>query len=286
MPDLRLLVAESEPPPARAKRRASVGMSQGETYLDVLARLAPNARADLVRPVDGDLPGVGALSNYDAVFLTGSPVHLQDSTPEVTRLIDFMRTLFDSGVPSFGSCAGLQLAVVAAGGELRRMGNRREAGFSRGIAPTAAGREHPLLAGRPPAFDAPAIYTDEVVRLPEGATALAANNVSPVLAAEVRHGRGVFWGVQYHPELSLFEVAAAIRRQSSDLLERGFAADEAALEAHAARIEALGEAPDRHDLAWQLGLDAEVTDPARRARELSNFLEHVRARVLAGRVDA
>jgi GMP synthase (glutamine-hydrolysing) len=44
--------------------------------------------------------------------------------------------------------------------------------------------------------------------LPEGALALAANNVSPVRAAEVRHGRGIFWGVQYHPELSLFEVAA------------------------------------------------------------------------------
>jgi GMP synthase (glutamine-hydrolysing) len=284
MPNLRLLVAESEPPSARETRRASVGTSQGETYLQTLARLAPGARTDLVRPVDGELPGVEALRDFDAVFLTGSPVHLQDDTPEVARLIDFMRTVFDSGVPSFGSCAGLQLAVVTAGGELRRMGDRREAGFSRGIAPTASGRDHPLLAGRPAAFDAPAIYTDEVIRLPEGALALAANNVSPVLAAEVRHGRGIFWGVQYHPELSLFEVAAAIRRQSDDLLERGFASDEAALEAHAARIEALGDQPDRHDLAWQLGLDAEITDPARRARELSNFITHVADRVEGGRV--
>jgi GMP synthase (glutamine-hydrolysing) len=283
MPHLRLLVAECEPAPARRKRRASVGMSQGESYLETLRKLASDAEIALTRPIDGDAPAADALGAYDAVFLTGSPVHLQERTPETERLIGFMQAVFASGVPSFGSCAGLQLAVVAAGGRLRDMGDRREAGFARRITATPEGREHPLLAGRPPAFDAPAIYTDEVCALPDGATALAGNAVSPVLAAEIRHGRGAFWGVQYHPELSLAEIAAALRRQSGDLLARGFAADEAALDAHAARIEALSDAPARRDLAWQLGLDAEVTGFARRTRELANFLAEVTRLVRAGR---
>ena len=236
MRPLRLLVAESEPPEARERRRESVGTSQGESYLETLKRLAPDAQASLVRPIDGELPVVDALKTFDAVFLTGSPVHLQDESDEVARLKRFMGDVFASGVPSFGSCAGLQLAVVTAGGTLRDMGDRREAGFSRRIVPTDAGRTHPLLAGRPAAFDAPAVYTDEVVRLPDGATALAFNAVSPVLAVEVRLGGGVFWGVQYHPELSLREIAAALRRQADDLIAHGIARDEATLDAHAALI--------------------------------------------------
>ena len=45
--------------------------------------------------------------------------------------------------------------------------------------------------------------------LPPGATLLATNAVTAVQAAEIRSGRGTFWGVQYHPEISLAEVAAA-----------------------------------------------------------------------------
>jgi hypothetical protein len=34
----------------------------------------------------------------------------------------------------------------------------------------------------------------------------------------------VFWGVQYHPELDLYEVAGALRRQSDQLVGRGMRA--------------------------------------------------------------
>jgi GMP synthase (glutamine-hydrolysing) len=83
----------------------------------------------------------------------------------------------------------------------------------------------------------------------------------------------VFWGVQYHPEISLFEVAAALRRQAGDLIEEGLAANRADIEAHAALIESLHAAPERRDIAWRLGLDEEVTDPRRRLVELRNFVE-------------
>ena len=33
--------------------------------------------------------------------------------------------------------------------------------------------------------------------------------------------------------------------------------------------------PDRRDLAWQIGLDAEVTDIGRRRREIRNFLQYL-----------
>lgn len=274
---MRFLVAECEPPEAREKRRESVGRSSGETYLEVLHKLTPGVECDRLKPTDSraEIPSREALSAYDAVFLTGSPLHLWQDSPEARRQIEFMQKVFASGTPSFGSCAGLQVACVAAGGKVRSMGQRREAGFARRLVATDAGRNHPLLDGRPASYDAPAIHTDEVAQLPEGATLLASNRVTHVQAAEIRCGDGVFWGVQYHPEISLREVAAALRRQSGDLLEHGLARSEADVEQLAEQVDALHEAPDRADLAWRLGLDDQVTVPEQRTRELRNFIEHL-----------
>jgi GMP synthase (glutamine-hydrolysing) len=153
--------------------------------------------------------------------------------------------------------------------------NRRgaEAPFARAIAPTSAGARHPLLAGRPARYDAPSIHSDEVATLPDGATLLAANGHTQVQAAEIRLGDGVFWGVQYHPELTLGEVAAAIRRQAQDLVEKGALPSPDAAEAEAALIDQLECDPDQIDVARRLRIDAEVTELARRRRELQNFLE-------------
>jgi GMP synthase (glutamine-hydrolysing) len=193
----------------------------------------------------------------------------------VRRQLDFMRAVFVAGTPAFGSCAGLQVATVAAGGTVRPNQRGYEAGFARRITRTAAGQGHPLLAGRPEVYDAPAVHSDEVERLPDGAVALAGNRVTAVQAAEIRYGNGVFWGVQYHPELPLSDVAAALRRQSDELMKAGFARNEGEVEAYAARVEALHDYPKRRDAAWQLGLDAQVADPALRSIELRNFIDHL-----------
>jgi GMP synthase (glutamine-hydrolysing) len=276
-PPLCFLVAESEPPEARQKRRDSVGRSSGETYLEVLQKLAPGARCDRVKPADAraELPIGQALQGYDGVFLTGSPLHLYEETPETRREVEFMRAVFASGTPGFGSCAGLQVATVAAGGTVRRNENGREAAFARRITPTELGRNHPMLDGRPAAYDAPAIHTDEVEALPEGAILLATNRLTEVQAAEIRHGDGVFWGVQYHPEIGLDEVAAALRRQSGDLIEAGLARSRDDIERYAAEIEVLHREPERHDIAWRLGVDEEVKDAERRRAEMRNFIERL-----------
>ncbi len=273
---LRLLVAEGEPPETRERRRESVGRSSGETYVDLLAQLAPEARIDRVTPTDGErrTPDLGSVADYHAVFLTGSPLHLWKETPEGRRQVEFMRAVFDAGVPAFGSCAGLQVATVAAGGSVRPM-RVMETGFARRITPTQAGAAHPMLQGRPPAYDAPAIHTDEVGALPDGATLLAGNTSCAVQAAQIRSGAGVFWGAQYHPEISLAEVAAALRRQSDSLIKAGFARSPEELESDVALIDELHMEPQRRDLCWRLGLDRQVTDPDLRTLELKNFLTSV-----------
>lgn len=270
----KFLVAESETAEERETRRAHAGKSSGESYAATLQQLCPHAEITIVAPADED----GAvytpeqIQQFAAVFVTGSPLHVYDDTPEVARQIAFMRTVFASRVRAFGSCAGLQLAVATAGGTVRKMPERMEAGIARRITPTEAGRGHPLLSGRAASWDAPAIHGDEVERLPDDATLLASNAVTRVQAAEIRHDGGIFWGVQYHPELAPGEIAVALRRQSADLVEAGLADDEAAVETRAALLEALQADPDRRALHWTLGIDREFADEARRRTELSNFL--------------
>jgi GMP synthase-like glutamine amidotransferase len=271
---VKFLVVESETAEDRAKRRERAGKSSGESFQATLEQMAPGAAVTRVEPADpdGDRMGADAITAFDAVFLTGSPLHVYDDAPEVERQIAFMRAVFDSGVPSFGSCAGLQVAVAAAGGRVRPMPERLEAAIARRITATEAGRDHPLLAGRAPAWDAAAVHTDEVAELPAGATLLASNGVTRVQAVEIRHARGVFWGVQYHPELSPGEIASAIRAQESSLVDAGLASDEAAVEHRAALLDRIQRDPDDHAARWELGVDDEFAHEDRRRLEIANFI--------------
>ena len=273
----RFLVAESETPEERETRRASVGRSAGGSFAATLKQLAPGCEVDQTTPSDTDVDPMGPdrIAGYDAVFLSGSPLHVWQDTPETRAQLAFMRAAFASGTPSFGSCARLQVAAVAAGGKARPLEGRREAGIARRIFPTEAGRDHPLLAGRPAAWDALAIHSDEVEELPPGATLLATSTSVRVQAAEIRHDQGVFWGVQYHPELAPGEIAAALRRQCASLVEGGLARDAADVEVQAELLDALHDAPDSPALHWRLGIDAEVADERRRRHEIIAFIKHL-----------
>jgi GMP synthase-like glutamine amidotransferase len=273
---MHFLIAESETAEQRARRRADVNTSAGESLGETLRTLVDDLRITLVAPADADaeLMSPDELARFDAVFVGGSPLHVYEDSPEARRQLAFMRQVFASGTPSFGSCAGLQLAVAAAGGVVGPMAGK-EAGLARRIARTADGQDHPLLAGRGVAWDAPAVHGDEVKALPEGAVCLATNAVTAIQAVELRSGAGTFWGVQYHPELSVGEIAAALRRQKADLVANGLALTEAAVEDQATLLDALHQRPDRLDLRWRLGVDDEVADRGKRTLELANFIRHL-----------
>mgnify|MGYP003646374396 CR=1 FL=1 len=273
---LHLLVVCSETPDQQEARRRRSGMASHETYAQTLRQMADDCVIEDVSCVDGPcaLPH-DRLRAFDGVVFAGSPIQMHEDTPEVRRAADFMTRVFAAGPPSFGSCAGLQIAAVAAGGTVRPRADEMQAGFSRGIVATPQGRGHPMLRGRPAAWDAPAMHSAMVDELPRGGIALAGTRETPVEAAEIRSGAGVFWGVQYHPELALTEIADALRGQAGFLVSQGLAADEASVDAYSDALDRLEESPSRRDLAWQLGLDAEVIDIAAHRREIANFLNWI-----------
>ena len=75
------LVAESETADQRDARRRHAGKSSGETYAATLEQLRPDARITIVAPADDDADQLdaAALRAFDAVFVTGSPLHVYDA---------------------------------------------------------------------------------------------------------------------------------------------------------------------------------------------------------------
>ncbi len=273
---IRLLVVEGNVRASREAHAASWGLTPGESYAAVLAEIEPALAVDIACPADegANLPDPAGLESYDGVVLTGSALHVYEDQPPVRRQVELMRAVYAAGTPAFGSCWGIQVGTAAAGGVVHRNPRGREIGFARDIALTAAGRGHPMLAGRPDAFTAPAIHLDAVAVLPDGATVLARNAMADVQAAEIAHGGGLFWGVQYHPEFSLGEIAAILGRMPDLLVSEGFCLTLEAAAAHVADLAALHADPARADLAWRLGIDAQVIDPALRVTEIRNFMAH------------
>jgi GMP synthase (glutamine-hydrolysing) len=222
------------------------------------------------------LPFGTTLSNFNAVIFPGSPLHIYDPDACVRRQIDFARGVFAAGVSAWGSCWGLQLAVVALGGSVRRNPRGRELPIARAITITEAGRADPLFASRPPVFDALCSHLDEIEKLPPNSRILAGNEVSAIQAitAQTPNG-GSFHGTQYHPEHTLAVSAALIEMRAAELVEEGFGGEPAEIVAIAADYRALDAEPTRRDLVWRYGIASEIMDSVRRTTEIGNWLRAV-----------
>jgi GMP synthase (glutamine-hydrolysing) len=269
---LRLLVVEGNTSAGRRLIAESAGTTPAESYAAVLRRISPDAMVDICAPADGDGTTPQPLDAYDGLAITGSSLNIYKREIASLRQIDFVREVFARGVPMFGSCWGLQLATVAAGGEVGLNPAGKEVAFARKIALTDAGCDHPMHATRDAVFDAPAIHSDIVTRLPQGAIITARNAMSEIQAAEIRLGRGLFWGVQYHPEYGLHDVAAMIRRYGNSLVTEGFFADSAELDRYASDLAILAANPQRRDIAWRLGFGDDILNESMRQTELSNWI--------------
>lgn len=278
---VRFLVLDGNTRSVRESYAADTGRTPAQGYGEVLKRILPESQYDILTPADADcaLPTGVALGDYNGVVITGSSLHVWEGLPETLRQIELARAVYAAGVPFFGSCWGLQVAAVAAGGVVRKNPRGRELAFARGVYKTAAGERHPLLAGRPRVFDAPCIHLDEVETLPPESTLLASNAVSAVQAAEFRFAGGRFWGVQYHPEYSLSHLGYLIGKRAPILTEEGFFADHTARKVYAddlAKLDGTGDTPSGDAsytaLAWRYGLDIEVLEEARRVCEIRNFV--------------
>lgn len=268
-----VLVIDGNRAAVRDQQVAAGGSPTGEAYARTLASLAA-VRCDIVRPADGEVRFAhsGGLAAYDGVAITGSALNVYDGGAHIERQIELARATFAAGVPFFGSCWGMQVAVVAAGGEVRPNPRGREFGFGRRIELNEAGRRHPMFTGKPTVFEAITVHRDDIAALPAGAVPLASNEMG-LQALELTHGAGVFWGVQYHPEYTFDEIAACAVRYGARLIEDGLFADPGELGSFVTDLRSLMRNPHDRRLAWKHGLGAAVQEESVKLAELRNWLE-------------
>jgi GMP synthase (glutamine-hydrolysing) len=270
----RILMMEGNTAERRAIAKQRGVRSSSEIYTIAVKAHFPEIEIDVINGADeGEaIPHGRSFADYDGFIISGSSLHAYDSDFAVTNQIALTREAADAGLPIFGSCWGLQIAVVAAGGAVGLSENGREVGFSRKIMVEDGARDHPIFAGKARVFDAPCIHYDEVTQLPEGATLLASNAHSPVQAAIIPLGNSEVWGVQYHPEFDLAQLGQLYTLYADDMVAQGFFADQAALEAYTGKIFALAAATEDRSLAWQLGVDADITSDSLRRAEIVNWI--------------
>jgi GMP synthase (glutamine-hydrolysing) len=272
---LRLLVLDAYDPAGRQSLQGAGAALAGELYRRMLHTLEPDATIDVAAQEADGLPLPAALASYDGITWTGSNLTIHRDTPAVRQQLELARAAFAAGVPSFGSCWAVHIAVTAAGGRCAANPRGREFGVARKIALTAAGAAHPMYGGRARAFDAFTSHEDHVVEIGPTTTVLAGNDFSPVQAVHVEHGPGIFWAVQYHPEYDLIDVAKLGILRAPQLIAQGFFADAAGAAEFLGELEALHVDRSRRDLMYRLAVDRDVLDSEIRTSEPRNWLEHV-----------
>jgi GMP synthase (glutamine-hydrolysing) len=272
---LRLLVLDAYDAAGRQALQRAGATLAGALYQRMLQRLEPDATIDVVAQAQSGFDLPAALESYDGIAWTGSNLTVHRDTPAVRQQLAFARAAFAAGIPSFGSCWGMHIAVTAAGGRCAVNPRGREFGIARKIILTAAGAVHPMFADKPVAFTAFTSHEDHAVEVGATTTVLAANEFSAIQAVHVAHDRGVFWAVQYHPEYDLHDVARLGVLRAPQLIEQGFFADAADAQGFLQQLEALHADRSRKDLAYRLAAGADVLDADMRTREVRNWLDRL-----------
>jgi len=274
---LRFLIIDGYPEKERNKlQEAGMELAWG-LYAVMLLGHMPDAAYDVLLPGDGvPMPDAAALAGYDGILWTGCNQTIYDlDNPSVVAQIGLAKDAYRVGIPSFGTCWGIQMAVVAAGGEVRLHPKGREIGQDTKIRLTEAGVGHPMYEGKPPVFSGIVSHVDQVTEMPPGATLLAIGRFCHVQAAAVTHEKGTFWGLQYHPEYSVHDLARIMTARTGLLLAEGFFTDPEEARQHTERLEQLHRHPDRKDLRWQLGIDDDLLEVGIRQCEFANWLKHL-----------
>tara|TARA_Y100000996_G_scaffold189211_1_gene147879 strand:- start:55 stop:834 length:780 start_codon:yes stop_codon:yes gene_type:complete len=159
------------------------------------------------------------LDKYDGLIWGGSSLNIYSDTIEIRKQIDFMRECQKRVKNILAICWGLQVAVTAAGGEVKQGTNGAHRGIAHEIIINSEGLKHLLYKDKKQTFNTPAFNYDEVVTLPAGSTLLSSNKVNKVMGLNFKSELSDIWGIQYHPEITYEKMITLINFRKERLLQ-------------------------------------------------------------------
>ncbi len=158
------------------------------------------------------------IKKYDGLIWGGSSLNIYNDCIEIKRQISFMKECFKNIKKILAICWGMQVAVTAAGGEVKKSKNGAHIGIANNIEINENGINHPLYRSKSKKFNSPAFNFDEVVSLPSGAIHLASNKINKIQSINFKSGISDIWGLQYHPEITYNKMINLINFRKDKLI--------------------------------------------------------------------
>jgi GMP synthase (glutamine-hydrolysing) len=222
MKNLNILICEGNTP-EEGKIFQDVGIpTHTESLKESLAYYNKNLKIDVLNPcLELDLNKiVPKLKKYDGLIWGGSSLNIYNNTPEIRRQIFFMKECFKNVKKILAICWGMQVAVTAAGGEVKKGINGSHIGIANNIELTNEGLSNSLYKNKKNNFNTPAFNFDEVVTVPAGTVHLASNKINKIQALNFKTGVSEIWGLQYHPEITYEKMVDIIKFRKNVLIEK------------------------------------------------------------------
>ncbi len=191
-----------------------------ESLKDSLNHYTKELKFDVVNPSsDESLDTIkNKLSKYDGLIWGGSSLNIYNDTPEIKRQIEFMKECQKKVKNILAICWGMQVAVTAAGGEVKKA-EGSHIGIANEITINENGLNHPIYKNKEKKFNSPAFNFDEVKKLPQNAICLASNKINKVQSLHFKINETNVWGLQYHPEITYEKMISLIEFRKDRLIE-------------------------------------------------------------------
>ena len=221
MKELKILICEGNTP-HEGKVFQDVGIpTHTESLKESLAYYSKNLKIDVLNPcLKIDLNEIiPKLKKYDGLIWGGSSLNIYNDSPEIRRQISFMKECFKNVKKILAICWGMQVAVTAAGGEVKKGVNGSHIGIANNIVLTNEGLNSPLYRDKNNKFNTPAFNFDEVVTTPTGAIHLASNKINKIQGLNFKFGVSEIWGLQYHPEITYQKMIDIIKFRKDVLIK-------------------------------------------------------------------
>ena len=192
-----------------------------QSLQDSIANFTNELDMDVVNPSsDEDIDvKVKELNKYDGLIWGGSSLNIYNDTPEIRRQIQFMKECQKKVKNILAICWGMQVAVTAAGGVVKKSSNGAHIGIANQLVINEQGLKHPLYSGKKNNFNTPAFNFDEVATLPENGVCLASNKINKVQSMYFKINNNNIWGLQYHPEITYQKMIQLIKFRKDRLIE-------------------------------------------------------------------
>jgi GMP synthase (glutamine-hydrolysing) len=222
MKNLNILICEGNTP-EEGKIFQKVGIpTHTESLKESLAYYNKDLKIDVLNPcLELNLNKIiPKLKKYDGLIWGGSSLNIYNNTPEVRRQISFMKECFKSVKKILAICWGMQVAVTAAGGEVKKGAKGSHIGIASDVELTTEGLNNSLYKDKKNKFNTPAFNFDEVVTIPTDAIHLALNKINKIQGLNFKTGVSEIWGLQYHPEITYQKMVDIIKFRKDVLIKK------------------------------------------------------------------